>query len=209
MSTKVPSRKVIIAAGQTWTDSAVWCTTPWVYKVISAVTRGWPTVITAASHGIMQGVQIPVWIANALGTKSINTSQEDPWIVEYSDTNTLTLLGVNTGGQTAYVANSATMSYMPPKDLTGFTARAQFRLSVDDPILIECVSTGLAPEFALIEVLGNIVLTLTPEQTRALLDGGSSQTTGIAHVELIDTNGVVFRPWDYAWTCTPEGTREA
>lgn len=204
----VPVRKIKIAAGQTFVDSAVWCETPWVYKTISAVTRGWPTSITVTSHSIPQGIQIPVWIANARGPK-INTTDDEPFFAAYSDANTLILQGVNTGGQSSYVTDSATLRYMAPKNLTGFTARTQFRLSVDDPVLVECISTGPSPEFALSVLVGKIDLTLTPEQTRALLNAGTAQTTGIAHVELVDGTGVVHRPWDYAWTCTPEGTREA
>ena len=205
---KVPVRKVTIAAGQTWVDSAVWCETPYVYKVITAVTRGWPTVITAASHGIPAGVQIPVWVANAEGP-FINTTEEKPWIAERADDNTLTLLGVNTGGQDSYTASSATLSYVPPKTLTGFTARMQFRRTITGAVLVEAVSTGGDPEVVITAAIGKITTTLTPAQTRALLAGGSVATSGICHVELIDSNGLVYRPWDYAWTATPEGTRES
>lgn len=204
----VPVRKVKIAAGQTWVESSVWGETPAAYKVISAVTRGWPTTITAASHGIPAGVTIAVWIANARGPK-INTTEDAPSFAQRVDDNTLTLMDVNTGGQAAYTANSATLKYLPVKDLTGYTARAQFRRTVTSTVLVDAVSTGADPEFVITAALGKIALTLTPAQTRALLDGGTAQTTGIAHVELVDANGVVYRAWDYNWTCTPEGTRES
>jgi len=205
---KVPVRKIDIAAGQTFVDSAVWCQSPYTFKTIASATRAWPTVLGVTAHGIPEGVKVPVWVSNSRGM-SLDTTESAPWIAEYVDANSLTLVGVNTGDQAAYVANSATLAYLPPRTLTGFTARTQFRRQVTGPVLVECVSTGADPEFVLATAIGKITLTLTPAQTRALLAGGTSQTTGIAHVELVDGDGLVYRPWDYAWTCSPEGTRES
>jgi len=204
---KVPSRKINIAAGQTFSESSVWCVAPWVYKPISTLTAGWPTVVTAVGHGIPAGVTIPVWVANSRGV-SIDTTVDAPWIAERASVDTLTLMGVNTGGQSGYVANSATASFMLPRDLTGFVARAQFRQRITGAVLVDAVSTGLTPQFALTAALGKIALTLTPAETRALLNGGTSETDGIAHVELVSPSGEVFRPWDYKWVVSPEGTRE-
>lgn len=204
---KVPVRKIQIAGGQTFTDTSVWCETPYVFKNISAVTRGWPTSITVTAHGVPDGVTVPVWIQNARGP-SIDTTADSPHFAQYVDANTLVLLGLNTGGQTAYTAGSGTLAYMPVKDITNWTARAQFRTSVASPVLVEAVSTGGDPEFVLTGGLGRIVLTLTPTQTRLLIPGNAA-SSGIAHVELVGADGVVHRPWDYTWTCTPEGTRES
>lgn len=204
---KVPVRKIQIAGGQTFTDTSVWCETPYVFKNISAVTRGWPTSITVTAHGVPDGVTVPVWIQNARGP-SIDTTADSPHFAQYVDANTLVLLGLNTGGQTTYTAGSGTLAYMPVKDITNWTARAQFRTSVASPVLVEAVSTGGDPEFVLTGGLGRIVLTLTPTQTRLLIPGNAA-SSGIAHVELVGADGVVYRPWDYTWTCTPEGTRES
>lgn len=203
---KVPVRKIQIAGGQTFTDTSVWCETPYVFKNISAVTRGWPTSITVTAHGVPDGVTVPVWIQNARGP-SIDTTADSPHFAQYVDANTLVLLGLNTGGQTAYTAGSGTLAYMPVKDITNWTARAQFRTSVASPVLVEAVSTGGDPEFVLTGGLGRIVLTLTPTQTRLLIPGNAA-SSGIAHVELVDPDGRVFRPFDYVWSATPEGTRE-
>lgn len=158
---KVPTRKIDIAAGQTFVDSVVWCQSPYVFKTIASATQAWPTVLSVTSHGIPSGIQVPVWISNARGM-SLDTIKDSPWMAEYSDANSLVLVGANMGSESAYVANSATLAYMPPRSLTGFTARAQFRRQVTDPILVECVSTGGDPEFALDGALGEITLTLTP-----------------------------------------------
>ena len=64
------------------------------------------------------------------------------------------------------------------------------------------------PTYTITATIGKIVMSLTPTQTRALLDSGTSPTAGIAHVELV-TGSDVYRPWDYAWACTPEATVEA
>lgn len=202
----VPVLEVTIAGGVTWTDTFMWIQRPEVYKTISAVTRGWPTVITATAHGIPAGVQMPVWIANARGPK-INTTAETPLHAEYVDANTLTLLRLNTGGQSTYVANSATLAYWAPRNITGFTAVTQFRRTLKSAVLVELSSEGVAPGFELTGALGKIQTTLTSAQSRALLEGGTAETSGIAQVELKDADGIEYRVLEYQWTCLPEGTR--
>lgn len=198
----VPVRKIQIAGGASFTDTAVWCEPPYIFKTISAVTLAWPAVATAEAHGIPAGVVIPVWIKNARGLTIINTTEDAPLFAERLTADTLRLLNFNTGGQSAYVANSATLAYQAPRVLTGYTARGPFRKSgVTGTILA-------TPTYTITEALGKIVLTMTPTQTRALLDSGTSPTAGIAHVELVSGSDV-YRPWDYAWTCSPEATVEA
>lgn len=198
----VPVRKIQIAGGQTFTDTAVWCEPPYVFKTISAVTLAWPAVVTAASHGIPAGIVIPIWVKNARGLTAINTTEDAPLFAERLTADTLRLLNFNTGGQSAYVANSATLAYQAPRVLTGYTARGPFRKgSVTGTVLA-------TPTYTITEALGKIVLSMTPAQTRALLAGGTSPTSGIAHIELVSGSDV-YRPWDYAWVCTPEATVEA
>ena len=202
----IPVIPLKIAGGQTFRASHVWFSGDWVYKVITAVTLGWPTQITAASHGIPAGVKVPVWIANARGPK-INTTAEVPFLAERVDANTLVLLGLNTGGQSTYVASSATLSYVPPKSLVGWSARGQFRVDPESDVLVDGHSdTG---EFVITGATGMLEVVLTEAQSRALLDGGQEILNGICHIELIDTDGEVHRPFDYSWSTTPEGTREA
>lgn len=196
---KVPTRKIQIAGGQTFTDTVVWCEAPYTFKTISAVTLGWPTTISATAHGVPAGVTIPVWIQNARGP-TLNTTEDAPHFAQYVDANTLVLMGVNTGGQTSYVANSATLAYMPPKDLTDYTARCQFRKTIAGDVLVE-------PTFDITGAIGKIALSLTAAQVRLLIPGNVA-SSGIAQVELVSLGGSVYRPWDYAWSCTPEGTRE-
>lgn len=204
---KVPVRKIVIAGGQTFVDRVAWCEAPYTFKTISAVTLGWPTTITVTAHGVPNGVTVPVWIQNVKGPTALNTTADTPHYAQYADANSLTLVGVNTGGMTAYTANSAVLAYMPPKNITNWIARTQFRTSVTGAVLVDCVSTGVDPEYVISGSLGIATLTLTPAQTRLLIPGNAANN-GIAHVELVDPDGVVHRPFDYAWSCTPEGTRE-
>lgn len=199
---KVPVRKIQIAGGGSFTDTIIWTEGPYVFKTISAVTLGWPTVLTATAHGVPAGVVIPAWIQNARGSTSLNTTADTPVYVERVTDDTLRLVNFNTGDQSAYVANSATLAYLAPKDLTGFTARGPLRKN-------SVTGAELAtPTYTITAAIGKIVMSLTPAQTRALLDSGTSPTAGIAHVELV-TGSDVYRPWDYAWACTPEATVEA
>lgn len=204
----VPVVKVSIRAGSTWRYSTTLCYGDMVYKAISAVDRGWPTTITVTTHGIPAGVRIPAWIANARGPK-INTTEEEPHIVERVDDNTLMLIGLNTGRDSTYTANSGTLAYIPVRNIAGWTARADFKYSVDGDTLVEALSTGLAPEIVLDGTIGKIDFELSEEQTRTLLGGGTQTVTGIAHVELVDGDGAVHAVFDFAWTATPEGTTEA
>lgn len=199
---KIPVRKVQIAGGASFTDVIIWTESPYVFKTISAVTLGWPTIITATAHGVPAGIVIPVWVQNARGATSLNTEEEVPHYAERVTDDTLRLVNFNTGGQSTYVANSATLAYLAPKDLTGFTARGPFRKT-------GVTGTVLAtPTYTITANLGKIVVSMTPAQTRALLDSGTSATSGICHVELVSGSDV-YRPWDYAWVCTPEATVEA
>lgn len=198
---KVPVRKIQIAGGSSFTDTMIWTEGPYVFKTISAVTLGWPTVVTAAGHGVPAGVVIPAWIQNARGATSLNTEEDTPHYAERVTDDTLRLVNFNTGDQSAYVVNSATLAYLAPKDLTDFTARGSFRKTgITGAVLA-------TPTYTITASLGKIVLTMTPTQTRALLGGGTSPTSGISHVELVHGSDV-YRPWDYAWACTPEATVE-
>lgn len=203
-----PTIKVKVAAGATFTTSYCWCESPYVHKTIASVARGLPTVLTATAHGIPAGVTIPIWISNARGPK-INTTEDDPWLAVRATDDTLTLVNVNTGGQAAYTASSGTLSYLPPKDLTGASAKCQFRTTADsDTVLVECLSTGLDPEITISEAVGLLTMTLTPAQSRALHDGSGETTSGIAQMEVTLADGTVVRAFELQWTCYPEGTRE-
>jgi len=199
---KVPVRKLQIAGGASFTDTLIWTEGPYVFKTISAVTLGWPTVITAAAHGLPAGVVVPAWIQNARGATILNTTVDTPVYIERVTDDTLRLVNFNSGGQSAYIVNSATIAFLLPKDLTGFTARGPFRKG---GVTGEVLTT---PTYTITAALGKIVLSMTPAQTRALLDGGTANTSGIAHVELVSGSDV-FRPLDYAWVCTPEATVES
>lgn len=199
---KVPVRKIQIAGGSSFSDVLIWTEGPYVFKTISAVTLGWPTVVTAAAHGLPAGVVVPAWIQNARGATILDTTVDTPVYIERATADTLRLVNFNSGGQSTYVANSATIAFLLPKDLTGFTARGPFRKN-------NVTGTVLAtPTYTVTPALGKIEMSLTPAQTRALLDGGTSNTSGIAHIELV-LGSDVFRPWDYAWACSPEATVES
>lgn len=194
--------RVEIPGGADWVWSVVWGETPFTYKTIAAVTLGWPTTLTVNSHGIPTGVSVAAWIKSAVGPKINVADGADPHIVKRVDANTLEVIDLNTLRQTAYTANSGVIRFAAPKDLTGWTAKCDFKRDVSSTALVEA---STATEITLGSD-GTIAFALSATQTRALLDGGTDNTTGIAQLELTDPDGRIYRNLELRWTALAEGT---
>lgn len=196
-----PVRAVDIAAGETWRDVLTLCEADFVYAPIVSVTRGWPTKIGVTGHGIAADTPVPVFIQNVRGIELLNTGVE-PYIGERFDNDTLLLRDVNSGASSAYVPNSGTAKYMPPKDLSAFTPRMQIRRTVGSTVLVEIGSAEIT-----LSTNGRIIVELSEAQTKLLASGEDSPFFCIGQLELV--NGAsVDRPFDYEFTVYPEGTKE-
>lgn len=100
------------------------------YADISAITQSAPAALTTTNpHGLLNGW--PVWVESCKGMVEINNPRPDdchnntvcpPYIADTTDTNTLTLRGVNARGFGAY-RGSGVLAWQTPWDVTGFIGR--------------------------------------------------------------------------------------
>lgn len=199
---KVPTRNISFTAGQTFIDQALWCQGSRVYKPISDILYGLPTVIKVVDHGVPEDIIIAVWFEN-MNSKSFLPGQV--YFAAFNDANHLTILDHNSYGIKA--ASLGSIYYIPPISTTDMVFATQFRRTVNSPLLLEIRSDGLSPGFTL---LGNgiVSMQLTPAQTRLLIGTNKNPISGIAQVEATNDLDEVSRPWDYAWEVYPEGTQE-
>lgn len=196
-----PVRAVEVAAGETWADSFFWCESPFTYKTITAVERGWPTYITVAAHGIPSDTRVPVFIQGAKGAASLNVNTT-PHVAERFTDDVLVLLDVNTLSDPSYKTGSGVAKYMLPKDLSAFIPRGQIRRTVDGAVLVDITSDEVE-----LSVNGLVTINLSETQTRAMSSGATEAVQCILHLELVD-GAIVERPVDYEFTVHPEGTQE-
>lgn len=196
-----PVRAVEVAAGETWADSFFWCESPFTYKTITAVERGWPTYITVPAHGVPADTSVPVFIQGAKGAASLNVNTT-PHVAERSTDDVLVLLDVSTLDDPPYRTGSGVAKYMLPKDVSAFTPRGQIRRTVDSAVLVEITASEVT-----LGVNGLVTIALSETQTRAMSAGAAEPVQCLLHLELVDGD-VVERPVDYEFTVYPEGTQE-
>ena len=195
-----PKRKVTIPAGTDWQDVVSIFEGPFVYHDIVAVQRGWPTQIDVPSHGLPDGITGLAWIQGA-SKLGIDTEANAPHAVKRVDADTLEILGFSTIGKPAYTGGGR-VALLTCASLTGATARVQFKTAVDaDPIVTLTQASGITIASR------TMTIALTPTQSRLLLGDSTTPVSGEAQVELT-RSGVVSRPFSYAWTVTPEWTKE-
>jgi hypothetical protein len=121
-----------IYQGATFRHKFYWYSDVEVSKTITAVTRSYPTVLTAASHGLPAS-DIPVAILGVGDWLNTPSAEFDDRIYGTKiDTNTLSVK-VNGIGQAAYSGSSGRLVYNEPMELAaGWTARMHIRASIDD-----------------------------------------------------------------------------
>lgn len=108
--------------GSTFTEVLRYESATKVYTPITAITKAAPMVVTAASHGMVEGWRCK--IANVLGMTEVNSLG---YIIATSVTsNDLTFNSVNAVGFKDYISNGI-LEYNDPVDLASMTARMQLR----------------------------------------------------------------------------------
>jgi hypothetical protein len=173
-------------------------------KGITAVSRGFPTVITAPGHELPAG-DIPVSLLSlgALTTKDSDGAQsfatKDRILASKVDADNFTVKVDST--DYAEFEPGGYLVYTPPQDLTGYLARAHFRSDVDavDPPLLALDETD---GIALGGTEGTVDMTISDERTTALEE---DLTTW--NVELESPLGEVMRLDEGTLELTPDVTR--
>lgn len=117
-----------IVKGSTYVKHFYWYDGPWLTVPITAITRAFPPVCTAAAHGLPAN-EIPARLLTIEGPDAINTDANDEGdtrLVQKIDDDTFKVVDFNASGLDAYEGNGY-LAYVAPKDLTGYKARMQFR----------------------------------------------------------------------------------
>ena len=201
----IPKRTLAFTAGQTVLDTILWAGGALQHVKIKDIILGLPTrIVCEASHSILSTAVSALDISNVKSPKQLNGKK-------------IFAIGVNSTTVDLYNHNSAefepysgggSISYLPPLNLTGYTIRALFRRSVSSAVLLEATSVAGPNAFFTITSPGLIGLAIPPSFTRLLIGSSNSTVSGIAQIEATDSLGRVYRPWDYEWAVSPEGTVE-
>lgn len=123
--------------GSTFSEILRWESSKKVYKTITGISNAAPCIITSTGHGVPNGWRVKV--TNVLGMTEINNTEEY-YLGTYVDANTVELNAVNSVGYKTYTSGGV-LEYNQPVDLTGYTARMQIRLKVDDTEIIHELTT--------------------------------------------------------------------
>lgn len=177
---------LVIYQGASFSRKLQWCDPAAVHKVITDVQVGLPTLVKAVAHGLT--AVTPVWITNVKGPRDLNTADYRtacPRSASVVDVDTLAI-DFDSGSLQLYQSGGV-LTYYPPLDLTGYSARMQVRSSVgSDTVLLELTTED-----------GGIVidaLTGTIElRVDAVASAAITWTQGVYDLELVDTDGFTTR----------------
>lgn len=180
-----------IKQGETWRRVLRWEQGIFVYKPISAISQAAPVAITATTHGMVDGWRFAV--SNVVGMLDINAKKEPPDeqteyhiakvvtadIVEINRVNSLAFKPYTSGG---------VIRYHPPVDLSGYTARMQFRKSIKDATALHSLTTEN----------GGITLNNTTKTITLLIPKVDTElftfNTAVYDLELVSTGNEVAIP---------------
>lgn len=123
--------------GSTFKEVLRWESSTKVYSPITGIVKSAPVVITAVGHGIPIGWRTK--ITNVVGMKEINSS-DTYYTVTDTTTNSVTINAINALSYTDYTSGGV-LEYNSPVDLTGYTARMQLRLKLEDTAIIHEMTT--------------------------------------------------------------------
>jgi hypothetical protein len=177
----------------------------WGYIAITAIPSTAPARITAVAHGLP--AKWPVLIEAVGGMtqiNSVNNKKNKGWYIATKiDANTIELNDVNPALFSAYTSGGY-VRYLLPRDLTGHSARAQIRATVDAEAIL--VDFTVANGRVVIDVPNSsVALTLTDEDTAAM-----TWSDGFIDGELLALDGTI-PPWELseptAIGCEAEVTR--
>lgn len=195
------SQNFTIKQGETLAYPFFWYSGDLVTKAITAIALTFPAVVTAVGHGILVDQVVPVRLETIRGTKKLNTPAGETVYAKRLTADTVQIIGANASGMAAYIGGGY-LTYTPPTNLTGYTARMQLRESVDsEDVLLELTSPT---ELVLDATAGMITVSMTEAETAAL-----TFDTAVYDLELVSSGGISKRLAAGKVTVSKEVTRAA
>lgn len=177
---------ITIRKGSTFSKVLRWESAPLIAKAITGITKAAGAVITAVSHGMVDGWRCAV--VSAGGMTEINAENYPPKASEFHKgtvltANTIELNEVNSTDYTTWTSGGY-LVYYTPVNLSGYTARMHIRESVEseDEVLALTSSDGISID----NTAKTITITIAATTTDDL-----SITSGVYDLELVSGSGVV------------------
>lgn len=177
---------ITIRKGSTFADTIYYAQPVLTVKPITGITKSGQAVVTSAGHGV--AVDWWAWIVGAAGMDKINHRAEDlknlnkAYRAYYVDANTLRL-DLDTSRFSTYTSGGELL-YLPPVDLTGYTARMQIRQPDADGVVVHSLTTED----------GGLTLSANGEINR-LISAAATELfdfeCGVYDLELVSAAGVV------------------
>lgn len=168
-----------ITQAASFTRTVRWGSGSVIFKPVTAVSLTAPVQLTAVGHGLTAGW--PFSLAGIQGP-ALNGG---PYQATVIDPNTLAIATLDASAMKAYKTGGM-LSYNAPVDLTGLTARLDFRQRLTDatPLLELTVGAGITLD----PVAQTLTFLLTPTQTSQLAAAAKS---GVLALFVTDAGGTV------------------
>lgn len=177
---------IVIRKGSTFSDTVYYAQPVLAVKTITGITRSGQAVVTAAGHGVP--IDWWAWIVGVVGMDQINHRSDElknlgkAYRAYYVDADTLRL-DFDTSRFNAYTSGGELL-YLPPVDLSAYTARMQIR----DPDSDGAVAVSLTSGSGLTLTANGEIQRVIDATTTAALDF----ELGVYDLELADPSGVVI-----------------
>lgn len=177
---------IIIRKGSTFSDTIYYAQPALAVKPITAVTKSGQAIVTATGHGL--AIDWWAWIVGAVGMDKINHRSEElknlnkAYRAYYVDANTLRL-DLDTSRFSTY-SSSGELLYLPPVNLTGYTARMQIRQPDAAGAIVQSLTTEN----------GGLTLTANGEIKRLITAADTTLLAfecGVYDLEIVSAAGVV------------------
>ena len=188
-----------IKQGETLAKPFYWYAGDPVIKAITAITLTFPPVFTAVGHG-MPTDEIPVELFTIRGPYALNTREGETVYALKTGADTFSVAQLNASGLSAY-SGGGYVRYVPPQDISGYTARMQLRQPLESSTKILDLTSGTG-ELVLGTTSGKITVTLAASATATL-----DFQTALYDLELVSTGGIVTRIASGTITLNKEVTR--
>lgn len=190
-----------IKQGETFAKTIGYYAGTEVVKSISSIARGYPTLLSVSGHGLPDGAH-PAWI---IGTKpwlnSASLDEADMQFVTKVTTDSVSVR-IDSTGLAAY-AGGGHLAYVPPFDLTTYSARMEVRKSLPSSEILLTLTT--ADGLTLAD--GTISIFIGATATAAMTFSDAVYDLEIVAGALTDPNAVVTRLFYGNVTLSKEVTR--